>query len=35
MKDTGRIDAATAREITEQIVGLIDSSTYLEPARAG
>lgn len=35
MKDKGTIDAATAREITDSIVGLIDSSTYLEPARTG
>jgi arginine decarboxylase len=33
MKDSGKIDAATAKELVDQFVGLIDSSTYLEPAR--
>ncbi len=35
MKDKGTIDAATARALVDQLVGLIDSSTYLEPARTG
>jgi arginine decarboxylase len=33
MKDTGKIDAGTAKELVDQFVGLIDSSTYLEPLR--
>ncbi|MES2154079.1 MAG: biosynthetic arginine decarboxylase [bacterium] len=35
MKDKGKIDAATARELVDGLVALIDSSTYLEPARSG
>ena len=33
MKDSGKIDAETAKELVSQYVGLIDASTYLEPAR--
>jgi len=33
MKDSGKIDAETAKELVAQFVGLIDASTYLEPAR--
>jgi hypothetical protein len=34
MKEKGTISAATARTLIDQFVSLIDSSTYLEPARA-
>jgi arginine decarboxylase len=35
LKDKGAIDAATAKDLAAQFVGLMDSSTYLEPARVG
>ncbi len=34
LKDKGTIDADTAKELTVNLVGLIDSSTYLEPPKA-
>ena len=34
LKDTGKISAGTARELVDEFVGLIDRSTYLEPATA-
>jgi arginine decarboxylase-like protein len=34
MKEKGTISASTARTLVDQYVALIDSSTYLEPARA-
>ncbi|MEA3144007.1 MAG: arginine decarboxylase [Thermoplasmata archaeon] len=34
MKEKGTISAATARTLVDQYVALIDSSTYLEPARS-
>jgi arginine decarboxylase len=33
MKESGKIDGETAKDLVSQYVGLIDSSTYLEPAR--
>src|SRR5688500_3219313 len=34
MKDNGKIDAATAKELTNRFVGLIDGNTYLDLQRA-
>lgn len=34
LKDGGKISAGTARELVDEFVGLIDRSTYLEPAKA-
>lgn len=35
LKDKGAITAETSRELTTDLVGLIDASTYLEPPKAG